>query len=491
MRRSVLLFVLMLGILAGCTDQDPIMIIITPTPLPITEVAPTDSVETVIVPEAVVTETTVDTTSTNDANNQLEELPITEILEETTITGEFFGSIIGPDYTLPPTSTPQPTIIPATTEPTITPLPTATALPINTPITTPVNNVPSLNKDYIGLQLDWNMDIDSWFTFLLQAQKLDVKWIKLQANWAFMQPNSPDDYEQTFRLFEAHVQRAKNMGFNVMISVAKAPNWARSNNQDDGPPDDPQLLANFLRFMIERIKAENIAAIEVWNEPNLIREWNGGLPFNGSGYMQLFAPAYQAIREVAPSMPILVAGLAPTSTSDFSIDDRDFLQQMYDAGLGDYQDIFIGVHPYGWGNPPDTLCCDAIPDRGWDDDPHFFFLENLNATAEIMRRNNHNVQMWVTEFGWATWEGFPSTPPELWMTYTSAQQQADYTIRALEIGAQRDDIGVMILWNLNFAGELSINSSQEVAGYGIMYALPDTGIVFRPVFDRLQQILNP
>ena len=51
--------------------------------------------------------------------------------------------------------------------------------------------------------------------------------------------------------------------------------------------------------------------------------------------------------------------------------------------------------------------------------------------------------MWVTEFGWATWEDYPTEAPDVWMAYNSALDQMDYTLRAFQIGQARADIGVM------------------------------------------------
>jgi hypothetical protein len=491
-------------VLSACAPQEPVLIYITPTPnisdsvsvaISETDVATPQQPQTIEAQtaeqtsEVTVTQTTI-AENTPTPQSTSESMPVdstaTQIVPTvddsqptaTLVPGEFFGAIIGPDYTLPPTSTPRPTTIP-----TIEALPSSTANMVPTAIPQQISS--SLNGAHIGVQIYYNVDIDTFHTLLLQAQKLNVTWVKLQANWAFMQPSSPDEYEQNFRLFEAHVQRAKGMGFNVMLSVAKAPNWARSIQEDDGPPDDPQLLANFLNFMITRIKPEHIDAIEIWNEPNLIREWRGTLPFSGAGYMQLFRPAHQAIKAIDPTIMVISAGLAPTGDSAGSLDDRTFLQQMYGAGLSEYPDIAIGVHPYGWGNAPDATCCNAIENRGWDDDPHFFFKDTLDAYSEIMQNAGHGVQMWATELGWATWEGFPTEPPEPWMTYTSAQQQAQYLLRALEIGQNRDDVGVNIIWNLNFGSEQTILDRVEMAGYSLMISLPEVGLQFRPAFDAL------
>ncbi len=73
------------------------------------------------------------------------------------------------------------------------------------------------------------------------------------------------------------------------------------------------------------------------------------------------------------------------------------------------------------------------------------------------------------------------------MNYITPQDQANYTIRALEI-AQRDrtDVGVTILWNLNFANELTVNNRQEIVAYSMM--LP--GDLRRPLFFLLPQAFS-
>lgn len=449
--KLLLPFTLVFLLLAACAPQTPVVIRITRTP-------PTGP--------AVVEATSIPELSPVPAE-ETEEPAAAEATEEAEATDEAtpqrpFGPVISPDYTPPPTETPRPTEVPATA----TPTPTHT--PARTPVATPLAAWPALDPNSIGLQLYQNVERDDWGELLWHAGQLRAGWIKLQANWSFLQPGGPDDFGQEFALFQLQVQDADRQGFKILVSVAKAPNWARPSNQnEDGPPDNPQDLVNFINLLLEKV-GPNIDAIEIWNEPNLIREWTGALPFSGAGYMQLFARAYAAIRAYSPDMIIVTAGLAPTGDSNGSIDDRDFLLQMYTAGLGRYRDIAVGIHPYGWGNPPDTLCCHPFPDRGWDDDPHFFFLNNLNDYRAIMVANGHgDVQMWATEFGWATWEGVPSEPPQPWMDYNSTQDQAHYTMRALQIGQQRGDMGPMFIWNLNFANNVLVDQRHEIAAYSI------------------------
>jgi hypothetical protein len=86
-----------------------------------------------------------------------------------------------------------------------------------------------------------------------------------------------------------------------------------------------------------------------------------------------------------------------------------------------------------------------------------------------MQASGHgNAKMWITEFGWATWEGLPTQAPELWMTYNTAKDQLNYTIRAFQIGQSLPYVEGMILWNLNFANMFRVEQRDEVAGYSII-----------------------
>ncbi len=489
--RFILLSWLLIGsfFLFACAPQESVRIIITPTPRPnqtgVEGVIPTVTVPTLEpsatatatlteIPTEIVTLPTMTLEATQAASG------VSGVTETPDMTD--FGPIIDSNYVLPPTSTTRPT-----ETPTLTLSPTSPGTPIATPLTT----LPQLDGSRMGVQLYWNLDIDTWYIMLQRAKAMNVGWIKMQADWAFLQPNNPDEYEQTFRLFAGHVQQAKNLGFRVLISVAKAPAWARNvDRTDSGPPDDPQALATFLRLMIAQVKPENIDAYEIWNEPNLIREWHGALPFNGAGYMQLFVPAHAAIRQLDPEAVIVTAGLAPTGTLDGSVDDRDYLRQMYAAGLAQYTDVVLGIHPYSWGNPPDFVCCNTIPERGWDDDPHFFFADTLREYRDIMLQNGHGIQMWATEFGWSTWEGYPTAPPELWVGYNTAQDQLNYTVRAFEIAQASEYIGLMFLWNFNFGGSDLIQNRVELAGYSLFFD-PGGAPQQRPLYDVLTQITTP
>ncbi len=376
-----------------------------------------------------------------------------------------FGPIIAPGYQQPPTTTPRATVPPSPT-PFVAP-PTQPASAYTTPV--PADQT-RLDPSFMGIQSHYNYDVADWDRVLRQLAPLRLGWVKLQAAWKWLQPDRAGQFEQNFRLFQQHVQAADKHGYKVLLSVAKAPDWARAaDRNEDGPPDNLDDLRWFLHKLMQEL-GPHIDAVEIWNEPNLRREWTGSRPMSGASYMELFRVGYEAVRAYSPAIAVITAGLAPTGNHPgVSIDDRAFLRQMYQAGLASYSDVQIGVHPYSWGNPPDFLCCDNVEGQGWDDRPQFFFQQTIRDYANIIAASGDNARMWVTEFGWATWEDYPSAVPEPWMTYNSAMDQRDYTLRAFQIGQSRADIGVMFLWNLSYAEESTIARGSELAAYSILY----------------------
>ncbi len=472
----ILQILLLISVLIACAPQETIQVVITPTPDPNaptitptpTDIPPTET-ETLPPVEASSTEPTATIEAPTATETATDELPT--LLEPTST---LFGPVIPFDYTLPEIPPPRTPIVTSIPEiPTITHTPgppTRDPQVAATDVGITGTPLPRLDAAQMGIQVDTNLDFESWMGIVNDVQTTGVHWVKVQVNWAFLQPDQPNVFNERMQLFERQMEAmARPPEHRLLLSIAKAPDWARSNQTEDGPPDDPQALADFITFILRDTKiGEVTSAIEIWNEPNLIREWQGVLPHTGAGYMQLFRPSYNAIRAYSEDMTIISAGLAPTTNLPGAVDDRDFLQQMYDAGLRDYRDIRIGAHPYGWGNAPDERCCGAVEGRGWNEDPHFFFIENIEETYDIMQRNGHgDLQMWITEFGWSSWEGFPSAPPEAWHTYVSPVDQGNYMLRAFEIGQELPYVGMMILWNLNFANAFTVENGVEIAGFSI------------------------
>lgn len=352
--------------------------------------------------------------------------------------------------------------------------------------------LPILNASRLGVQLHPFVTNEEWANALNLASQLNIDWIKFQIPWEVAEPEQGQfsfDYERAVLL----VQEAHVAGYKVLVSVNRAPMWARPAGADPalhGPPANPQAFAAFITRLVTDIKPEFMEALEVWNEPNLLREWNGA-PMDGTTYMRYFAAAYSAAKAIDPDVVVVTAGLAPVGDiPPQAIDDHAFVRQMYAGGLLDFPDARLGVHPYGWANPPDARCCN---ESGWADSTHFFMIETVETYRQIAVENGDTQrQLWLTEFGWGTFKGIregglDATPPEsaIFMDRITPQQQAEYTLRGIELlqsPPYSDYVEQLFLWNMNFATiENAITDQLEQAGYSF---LDEVGRA-RPVFFYL------
>jgi hypothetical protein len=296
------------------------------------------------------------------------------------------------------------------------------------------------------------------------TQNLGFRWVKFQVPWyAFEgggpgQRNWPDDVIGAFN----------SNGIQILASIVKAPQWARGSNPDmsvEGPPADPNTYASFVGEFAGRY-CGRVQAIEVWNEQNLPREW-GNEKLDAARYVRLLAAAYRAIKGACPSMIVVSGAPTPTgATPPAAIRDTTYLEQMYRAGLRNYCDA-VGVHPSGYGNPPDARFQDwqagnySRPSHV--SDPSFYFRNTMEQYRNIMvKYGDGGKRLWPTEFGWAS----SSSPHQgyEYATYVSDQAQGDYIVRAFQMMKAWGWVGVAFLWNLNYN---ATQPGSEQAAFGI------------------------
>jgi hypothetical protein len=283
------------------------------------------------------------------------------------------------------------------------------------------------------------------------------------------------------------VDSAGAAGIKLLFSVVKAPEWARpAGDTDQGPPADPNTYGEFLRAMATRYKGR-VQGYEIWNEQNLYYEWGGlGNKLNARKYVELLKVAYQAVKTADPAATVISGALTPTGYNDgnIAIDDRVYLEQMYQAGLKNYCDA-VGAHPSGYNNPPDAkweTYSDLTSSFNARGHPSWFFRGTLESYRNIMLKyGDGSKRVWVTEFGWASVENLGS-PPARGYEYAADNteaEQAQYITGAYALAKSWGWVGPMFLWNLNF-GPIC-GGADEKSAFGIVR--PDWGM--RPAFAGL------
>lgn len=344
----------------------------------------------------------------------------------------------------------------ATTLPAVLPTATLAVAPL-VPETTPTLDqgggvvvAPAPTGYGFGYGIEAFMVDQDVVTLTDQVVSLGVSWVKQQILWKDFEPVKG---EIDFNTIDNIVNTLNEQGLNILLTVSAAPSWARSSTDENGPPDNFADYATFVGALAARY-AGKVQAYEIWNEPNLRREWNSSVhAINPASYIELLRAGYSAVKAADPSAVVVSGGLAPTGFNDGvnAISDRVFLDSLYASGLADVSDA-IGAHPLGWANPPDALCCEApVGVLTHYQDPSFYFLGTLNLYRGIMvDHGDGGTAIWATKFGWGTSEDTdPPSENYVFVSYTTLGEQAIYDPRGFELGGQLGFVGPMFLDNLN------------------------------------------
>lgn len=359
--------------------------------------------------------------------------------------------------TLRPTFTPlaptasAPTVAPTAISATETPAPAGTETPSSLPPTsvptippataTPVPTGPAETKSP-----DYGMQAFLWWRPEVAQRDLELirdagfGWVKQEFAWREIEGLGKGrfDWSVTDRIVD-QVQSVG--GLKIIARLDNEPSWASGRQYPDpagvimSPPRDTQDFAD-LAFAVASRYRGRIAAYQIWNEPNLSREW-GGQPPNPAAYVELLRVGYQAIKRADPNAIVISAGMAPTTRwDDVALPDTEFLRRMYNAGGRAYFDA-LGAHGAGYKAPPELDPGVVATDPNYYNvgDPNcpgpacrIYCFRHVEDLRQIMVENGDAAKrVVVLEFGW-TMDERPNSPYR-WHAVTE-EQQADYLVGA-------------------------------------------------------------
>ena len=287
-------------------------------------------------------------------------------------------------------------------------------------------------------------------SLLQQAKEIGFQAIVQVFSWAEIEP-APGVWHWEYPDFL--VRATTYYDLDLIVRLDHPPDWALTTPADDGSfPFDVDAYLRFVDAVARRYQGRIYGYI-VWNEPNLAAEW--GAPPDPTAYTRLLQRAYVVIKRADPSARVASAGLAPTNErSELGLDDRLFLEGMYDAGARPFFDA-LGAHPYGFAYPPDDS-------RGQHDELN---VNRILDLRDVMEANEDaDKPVWATEFGWTT-DGLGAHG---WLTVTP-QQQADYLADAWRM--VREEwvwLDMFTVWNLATASRSIGDEPDEMAGYSLL-----------------------
>ena len=341
---------------------------------------------------------------------------------------------------------------------------------------------------------------DYYYSMRQATDHLGFNWVKQQLRWSdvYTQAGGEGDW----RSYDPVVEVANKSGLKLLLSVVDAPAWTHAYVDADplaAPPDDLALYANFLGELVDRYPGQ-IGAIEVWNEENLNREWDTAEGLDPERYVEMLRLAYQAIKSRDPNIVVISGALSPTGVTATDpdnpnrylyMDDYVYLQRMIDAGFLDYTDC-VGVHHNGINMPPDVSW-----DEGYDDptatfrgpfvNPHhsWSFKSTLWDYRAMIQRAGYDKPLCVTEFGWASAEGWTQVPAGFEFAWDNTlEEQAQWDVEAFQLMRQWGFVHLAFLWNLDYSQKGGIGETDPNAPYSLI----DFTGAGRPAFFALGEM---
>jgi len=298
-----------------------------------------------------------------------------------------------------------------------------------------------------GIQtfLWWKDDIAQWQSgvtpreFML-LDEMGFDWIKHEFAWRDIE--GIEKGKQDWWKADQIVNAVEAAGLNLVARLDRQPFWSQepgSSLKENRPPANLQDFGDYCGLIAARYKGR-IAAYQVWNEPNLSREW-GDQPPDPAAYSELLHLCYTAIKAADPGAIVISAGLAPTGTnSEIAMPDGEFLQRMYDSGAAPYFDV-LGLHAPGYKAPPETSPEEAASNKDLGQGRWFAFRHVEDMRAIMVANGDGIKQVAILEMGWTLDQ---INPTYSWFA-VDEQTQADYLVRAYEYAQQhwRPWIGLM------------------------------------------------
>lgn len=269
------------------------------------------------------------------------------------------------------------------------------------------------------------------------AVRIDISWSSLETDGKGQY--SPWYVEKADRIF----QHAAERNLKVIAVLWSSPCWASTAPEglrqgcagawwdrgvDRYAPNDVNDFADAAQFVAKRW-GSTLAALEVWNEPNLADQYALRASDPAATDAALLKAAYPRIKQEAPALPVLAGALSGS--------DGDFLEKLYEHGIkGNFDGI--SLHPYNeWRDPDDA----------WKDEyKRWSFLKGVPWIHDVMTAHGDGDKgVWLTEFGFSTCGN-----GDRWCV--SEQQQADYIKETFQIARRWPYVKAALVYNLRNKG---------------------------------------
>jgi len=244
---------------------------------------------------------------------------------------------------------------------------------------------------------------------------------------------------------EGAIGEAHRNGFRILLGVVGEP----SSVNDDG------YLDRYASF-VAGLASAGADAIEIWNEPNLDREWSP--PIDPARYTELLRRSYIAIKGANPNTLVISGAPAPTGAEGAFpgrvMNDDRFIAGMAAAGAANYMDC-VGAH-YNEG---------IVPPSAISGDPRSDYYTRYFPSMVNLYAGTFGLPVCFTELGYLTPEGYGQLPDFFaWAANVTVAQQAAWLDEVVSIARGSGRVRLVIIWNVDFENY----GADPMAGYAII-----------------------
>ena len=318
----------------------------------------------------------------------------------------------------------------------------------------------------VGVHTRLTDEVETWKirTSLAMVREMGAPWIVEYFPWAYIEPE-PGEF--SWEHSDSVIAHAENQGLRVIARLGMVPAWARPDAREVETtftyldPDQYAEFAGFVGAFVERYRGK-VAAIIIWNEPNLSFEW-GYRQVDPSAYVDLLRVVTPEAHRTNPDVIVLGAALAPTlepAGSPAGLSDLLYLRAMYEAGAAGTFDA-LAAHAYGLALAPETPPAEDLI--------NFRRVELLRGIMD--EYGDEEKEIFVTEAGW-------NDHPR-WSWAVLPGQRVQYTLAAYDWADEHWSwCPVVAMW--------MFRTPQPLYNYQDYYAFVTPDFQVRPIYTSIQ-----
>lgn len=280
------------------------------------------------------------------------------------------------------------------------------------------------------------------FAYPGQMRGAGMTWVKKQLVWTQGQPAS---------VAQGIIDEAAANGFTPLIGVVGSTSELGANRAQY-----IQDLANFLGGVAALMT--NGGAIEVWNEPNIDRQWPNG-QISGAAYTEMLRAAYNAIKAQNPNILVISGAPAPTGVNipGAVVSDDIFIRDMARSGAASVMDC-VGIHYNEGILPPTARSGDPRGNSG-------HYSRYYPAMVSLYSGVFPGLPLCFTELGYLSGEGYGPLPEAFaWAGSVTVADQAEWLAQVVTLARNSGRVRLLIIWNVDF----TIYGDDPQAGYAIV-----------------------